>query len=33
MSSVETVQQIYEAFSRGDIPAILEHLADGLKAQ
>lgn len=27
MSNVETVQQIYEAFGRGDGPAILERLA------
>jgi uncharacterized protein len=27
MSNVETVQQIYEAFGRGDVPAILERLA------
>ncbi len=28
MSNVRTVQDIYTAFSRGDIPAILETLAD-----
>ncbi len=28
MSNVETVQAIYQAFGRGDIPAILEKLAD-----
>lgn len=27
MSNLETVQQIYEAFGRGDVPAILERLA------
>ena len=31
MSSVETVQQIYEAFGRGDIRAILEHLAEDVR--
>lgn len=28
MSNIATVQSIYAAFGRGDIPAILEHLAD-----
>jgi len=28
MSNMETVQAIYEAFGRGDVPAILDHLAD-----
>lgn len=28
MNHVTTVQSIYEAFGRGDVPAILEHLAD-----
>jgi uncharacterized protein len=28
MSNVETVQTIYEAFGRGDVPAILDRLAD-----
>jgi ketosteroid isomerase-like protein len=28
MSHIETVQEIYAAFGRGDVPAILEHLAD-----
>ena len=28
MNHVTTVQQIYEAFGRGDVPAILGHLAD-----
>jgi uncharacterized protein len=28
MNHVMTVQQIYEAFGRGDVPAILGHLAD-----
>ena len=27
MSNLETTQQIYEAFGRGDVPAILERLA------
>jgi ketosteroid isomerase-like protein len=27
VSNLETVQQIYEAFGRGDVPAILERLA------
>ena len=31
MSSVETVQQIYEAFGRGDIRTILEHLAEDVR--
>lgn len=30
MSNVETVQAIYEAFGRGDVPAILAHLADDI---
>lgn len=28
MSHLETVQQIYEAFGKGDVPGILRHLAD-----
>ena len=28
MAQIETVQQIYQAFGRGDVPAILDHLAD-----
>lgn len=28
---VETVQAIYEAFGRGDVPAILEHLAEDVR--
>ncbi|HEX8737326.1 MAG TPA: nuclear transport factor 2 family protein [Pyrinomonadaceae bacterium] len=28
MGNTEKVQQIYESFGRGDVPAILEHLAD-----
>lgn len=31
MSNVNTVQQIYAAFICGDIPAILEHLADSVE--
>lgn len=31
MSNVETVQQVYEAFGRGDIPAILELLAEDIR--
>jgi uncharacterized protein len=31
MSNVETVQAIYEAFGRGDIPAILDRLADDVQ--
>lgn len=27
MTPIETVQQIYTAFGRGDVPAILQHLA------
>src|SRR3954453_11509262 len=29
MSNLQTVQDIYAAFGRGDIPAILDKLADG----
>lgn len=28
MSNVDTVKAMYEAFGRGDVPAILDHLAD-----
>jgi ketosteroid isomerase-like protein len=28
MSNVATVQSIYEAFGRGDIPAILDRISD-----
>lgn len=28
MTQIETVQAIYEAFGRGDVPGILAHLAD-----
>ncbi len=31
MSNVETVQGVYEAFGRGDIPSILSHLASDVK--
>lgn len=31
MSNVETVQAIYEAFGRGDVPAILDQLADDVE--
>jgi len=31
MSNVETVQDIYEAFGRGDVPAILGRLADDVQ--
>lgn len=30
MSNVETVQQIYAAFGRGDVPAIVEHFAEDI---
>ncbi|NJN74902.1 MAG: SnoaL-like domain-containing protein [Limnothrix sp. RL_2_0] len=30
MGNITTVQQIYTAFSRGDIPAILEYLSDSV---
>jgi hypothetical protein len=29
--NIQVVQQIYAAFGRGDVPAILEHLADDLR--
>jgi len=31
MNNVERVQQIYAAFGRGDVPAILEHLAENVE--
>jgi ketosteroid isomerase-like protein len=31
MSNVETVQAIYDAFGRGDVPAILDQLADDVE--
>ncbi|MCU0938343.1 MAG: nuclear transport factor 2 family protein [Burkholderiaceae bacterium] len=31
MSAIETVQQIYAAFGHGDVPAILERLADDME--
>jgi ketosteroid isomerase-like protein len=31
MAQVETVQQIYQEFGRGDIPAILSHLAEDVE--
>lgn len=31
MSNVETMQQIYEAFGRGDVPAILARLAEDVR--
>ena len=31
MSNVATVQEIYEAFGRGDIPAILQRLAEDVR--
>jgi uncharacterized protein len=31
MSNVEAVQDIYEAFGRGDIPAILDHMAEDVQ--
>jgi ketosteroid isomerase-like protein len=31
MSHIATVQSMYEAFGRGDVPAILEHLADDVE--
>ena len=31
MSNVQTVQAIYEAFGRGDVPAILERLAEDVQ--
>lgn len=31
MENVAVVQQIYEAFGRGDVPAILDHLAEDVE--
>ena len=31
MAQVDTAQQIYQAFGRGDVPAILERLADNVE--
>lgn len=31
MSNVQTVQEIYEAFGRGDVPAIVDRMADGVR--
>lgn len=31
MANVDVVGKIYEAFGRGDVPAILEHLADDVE--
>ena len=31
MSNIQTVQGIYEAFGRGDIPALMNHLADDIE--
>jgi ketosteroid isomerase-like protein len=31
MSNVETVESVYEAFGRGDVPAILERLSDDVE--
>jgi uncharacterized protein len=31
MSNAQTVQEIYEAFGRGDIPAVLERLAEDVQ--
>jgi ketosteroid isomerase-like protein len=31
MTNTETVQKIYAAFGRGDLPAILEHLAESVE--
>lgn len=31
MSNVETVQTLYAAFGQGDIPAIMDHLADDVR--
>ena len=28
MKTIDTVKRIYEAFGRGDVPAILEHVAE-----
>ncbi|MEO8456230.1 MAG: nuclear transport factor 2 family protein [Chloroflexota bacterium] len=31
MSNVDSVKQMYDAFGRGDVPAILEHLDDNVE--
>ena len=31
MQNLDVVGQIYEAFARGDVPAILEHLAEDVE--
>jgi ketosteroid isomerase-like protein len=31
MSNVETIKQLYEAFGRGDIPGVLEQLAEDVR--
>jgi ketosteroid isomerase-like protein len=31
MSNVESVQAIYDAFGRGDVAVILDHLADDVR--
>lgn len=31
MSNVQTTQEIYEAFGRGDVPAVLQHLAEDVR--
>lgn len=31
MNRIDTVQQIYAAFGRGDVPAILQHLAEDVE--
>jgi ketosteroid isomerase-like protein len=31
MGNLETVQKVYEAFGRGDVPAILDELADDVR--
>ena len=31
MSHVDTIQHLYEAFGRGDIPAVLEHLDESVR--
>src|SRR5687768_13367542 len=31
MQTAEVVQQMYEAFGRGDVPGILEHLAEDVE--
>jgi uncharacterized protein len=31
MSNIETMRQVYAAFGRGDVPAILDHFADDVR--